>query len=225
MPACENGPSSSRKRLMSGATSPRSDSTGVISSDSAPSRVIVGRSSRRNVGSRSKFASRSARRSAVASATALMFSIDEETRSRSRASGAMIVSPSTARLSRSSFCFASIRSSSPTSLSAGLARRITSLRSSPRPARPMPSSLTMIERRWRYGSCSVLLSRSRSTERSVFSTGSSRWPSPGPSSITRSSPGASSPTARCCVGSHSTNFSPISDCGRTMHFASARKSW
>ncbi len=24
-------------------------------------------------------------------------------------------------------------------------------------------------------------------------------------------------------GSHSTNFSPISDCGRTMHFALARK--
>ena len=40
----------------------------------------------------------------------------------------------------------------------------------------------------------MLLSRSRSTERSVFSTGSRRWPSPGPSSISRSSPGASAPT-------------------------------
>ena len=30
---------------------------------------------------------------------------------------------------------------------------------------------------------------------------------------------------RACVGSHSTNFSPISDCGRIMHSASRRKSW
>ena len=71
----------------------------------------------------------------------------------------------------------------------------------------------------------TLLIRSRSTERSVFSTGSSRWPLPGPSLISRSSPGASVPTPRFCVGSHSTYFSPISDCGRTMHFASERKSW
>ena len=33
------------------------------------------------------------------------------------------------------------------------------------------------------------------------------------------------PGARGSVGVHSTNFSPISDCGRIRHEASARKSW
>ena len=108
----------------------------------------------------------------------------------------MIVSESTASCSSWSFWRASSRSTSSTSLSAGLARRMTSLRSSPRPARPTPSSLRMIERRARSGSRMMLLSRSRSTDCSVFSTGSRYWPSPGPSSIRRSGPGASASTAR-----------------------------
>ena len=108
-----------------------------------------------------------------------MFSIDEDTCARSRASGAMIVSESTASCSSWSFWRASSRSTSSTSRSAGLARRITSLRSSPRPARPTPSSLRMIDRRSRSGSRMMLLSRSRSTDFSVFSTGSRHWPSPG----------------------------------------------
>ena len=33
------------------------------------------------------------------------------------------------------------------------------------------------------------------------------------------------PGARGCVGLHSMNFSPISDCGRIRHEASSRKSW
>ena len=50
MAAFENGPSWMTMRLMSGATAPRSVSTGVISLLSAPSRTIVGRSSRRKRG-------------------------------------------------------------------------------------------------------------------------------------------------------------------------------
>ena len=71
----------------------------------------------------------------------------------------------------------------------------------------------------------MLLIRSRSTDRSVFVTGSRYWPSPAPRSIFSSSGGGSVPTARFCVGEHSTNFSPISDCGRTWQLASRRKSW
>ena len=37
--------------------------------------------------------------------------------------------------------------------------------------------------------------------------------------------GSGVPGARGCVGVHSTNFSPIRDCGRMMQVASARKSW
>ena len=75
--------------------------------------------------------------------------IADATCRRSRASGCMIVSPSTASCSSSSFCFASRRSTSSTDWSAGSARRITSLRSAPRPASPTPSSLRMIDRRAR----------------------------------------------------------------------------
>ena len=165
------------------------------------------------------------RRSAVASATALMFSIEEATCARSRASGAMIVSESTASCSSWSFWRARILRTSSTSLSAGFARRITALRSSPRPARPTPSSLRMIEKRSRYGSRMMLLIRSRSTARLVFCTGSRRSPCPGPSSISSSSGGSSSPVPSVRVGVHSTKRSPISDCGRTSHSASRRKSW
>ena len=71
----------------------------------------------------------------------------------------------------------------------------------------------------------TLLIRSRSTDFWVFSTGSRYWPSPSPRSILRSAGGASASAARFCVGVHSTNFSPISDCGRTWQRASVRKSW
>ena len=58
------------------------------------------------------------------------------------------------------------------------------------------------------------------------SSGRKRSPSPSsPSSITASSGGASLPAARGWVGSHSTNFSPSSDCGRIRQEASSRKSW
>ena len=55
---------------------------------------------------------------------------------------------------------------------------------------------------------------SRSTGELLFSTGSSRSPSPSPSSIVLSA------WAEVDPGSHSTNFSPISDCGRIVQPAS-----
>ena len=223
--AWANGPSWSTSRLMSGATSPRSVSTGVISSLSAPSRTIVGRSSRRKVGSRSMSASRSPRRSAVASATSLMLVSAPLTCRRSRASGFMIVSESTARSASRSFCLARIFRTSSTSRSAGSARRMTSDRSSPRPATPMPRSERMIDSRSRTGCRMMLLTRSRSTALPLRSTGSRCCPSPGPSSISSSAGGGSVPAARVWVGEHSTKRSPISDCGRTRHSASSRKSW
>ena len=66
--------------------------------------------------------------------------------------------------------------------------------------------------------------RSMSTALPLFSSGSRRWPSPGPSSISSSSGGTGWPAARGWVGVQSTSFSPISDCGRMMQEASSRKS-
>ena len=58
------------------------------------------------------------------------------------------------------------------------------------------------------------------------SSGSRYSPSPvSPSAIGSSGGGGSVPAARGWVGSHSTNFSPISDCGRIKQLASSRKSW
>ena len=59
------------------------------------------------------------------------------------------------------------------------------------------------------------LSRSRSTGELVFCTDRSRSPSPSPLSIRFSGAAELEP------GSHSTNFSPISDWGRIVQFASA----
>ncbi len=59
----------------------------------------------------------------------------------------------------------------------------------------------------------------------VFSTGSRYWPSPGPSSIFSSFGSCGAVACLAWVGSHSTKRSPISDCGRTVHSASRRKSW
>ena len=59
----------------------------------------------------------------------------------------------------------------------------------------------------------------------MFSTGSRYWPSPLPRRIRFSAGGGGWSAARACVGVHSTNFSPISDCGRTWQRASVRKSW
>jgi hypothetical protein len=72
----------------------------------------------------------------------------------------------------------------------------------------------------------MLLTRSGSTLVLLFSSGSRRWPAPGsPSGIFSSSGGGLEPGARGRVGRQSTNFSPISDCGRIRQLASRRKSW
>ncbi len=71
----------------------------------------------------------------------------------------------------------------------------------------------------------MLLIRSGSTLVLLFSSGSRRWPAPGsPDGISRSSGGGFEPGARGRVGRQSTNFSPISDCGRIRQPASRRKS-
>jgi hypothetical protein len=71
----------------------------------------------------------------------------------------------------------------------------------------------------------MLLIRSGSTLVPLLPSGSRYWPSPAsPSGISFSGGGASAPGARGRVGRQSTNFSPISDCGRIWQLASARKS-
>ncbi len=66
--------------------------------------------------------------------------------------------------------------------------------------------------------------RSRSICLPLFSIGSRYSPAPvSPSGICSSAGGAWLPGARGCVGSHSTYFSPSSDCGRIRQEASVRK--
>ncbi len=76
------------------------------------------------------------------------------------------------------FSPARIASTLSSSCSAGLARRMTTLRSLPRPARPAPSSLRMIVRRSRSGRRLMSPSRSTSTGLWVFCTGSRYSPAP-----------------------------------------------
>ena len=59
----------------------------------------------------------------------------------------------------------------------------------------------------------------------VFCTGSRYWPLPSrPLAIFFSGGASGVPATRGCVGRQSTNFSPISACGRIVQLASARKS-
>ena len=72
----------------------------------------------------------------------------------------------------------------------------------------------------------MLLTRSRSICLPLFSIGSRYWPAPiSPSGICSSAGGGCVSGARGWVGSHSTYFSPSSDCGRIRQEASVRKSW
>ena len=161
--AFENGPSWRISRLMSGAAVFRSRATGVNWSARAPRSAISGRSSRRKPGRRSIDASMSSRRSALASATVFAWTMKSETRSFSRASGASTASESDASWPSTRFWRARILSARSVSRSAGLARWITSFSSSPRPARPTPSSPSRIASRSRWGRRRMLLTRSRST--------------------------------------------------------------
>ena len=101
------------------------------------------------------------------------------------------------------------------SRSAGLARWMTSFRSLPRPARPVPNSFSRIDRRSRYGRLhdvvdQVQVDRRARPARAAAGAGPRR----------RRARSAPAPDWRRCPGSHSTNFSPISDWGRTVHLAS-----
>jgi hypothetical protein len=83
----------------------------------------------------------------------------------------------------------------------------------------------MIVSRWRSGSRLMSPSRSTSTGLCVFCTGRSRSPAPSCRlGITCRAGGSGVPSTRGCVGMQSTNFSPISACGRIVQLASARKS-
>ena len=87
----------------------------------------------------------------------------------------------------------------------------------PRPARPAPSSLRMIVKRWRSGRRLMSPSRSTSTGLWVFFTGSRYSPAPSrPFGILCSGGGSGVPSTRGWVGRQSTYFSPISACGRIV---------
>ena len=170
------------------------------------------------------FACRSARRSAVASATSLMFSIDDDT-CRARAAERLHDRVGVDGERRELLVLAREQSQHLVDLAqrgvgapdhlvevlAAAGEPDAQLVEDDRQALALGLAHDVVEQVEVHG----LL---------VFSTGSRRWPLPGPSSISASSRGGSASTARCCVGSHSTNFSPISDCGRTVHYASLRKS-
>ena len=70
------------------------------------------------------------------------------------------------------------------------------------------------------------LIRSGSTLVPLLPSGSRYSPAPGwPEGICFSGGAGGDPGARGRVGRQSTNFSPISDCGRIRQLASLRKSW
>ena len=214
--ACENGPSWRISRLISGAAVLRSRATGAASPANPPRSFIAGRSCSRNPGRSRIDRSMSARRAAVASAVRLAETTKPDTLRLSRASGASTWSESPASFASTWFWRARTASTLSVSRNAGLARWMTSLRSLPRPATPVPNSPSRMASRSRYGRRRMSLTRSRSTGELVFFTPSRYWPSPGPSSMRSSGGDFDVP------GLHSTNFSPISDCGRTVQLASLR---
>jgi hypothetical protein len=100
---------------------------------------------------------------------------------------------------------ASSLSSSSVARSAGTARRITALRSWPRAATPVPSSLRRMRSRSRWGRRSTLLTRSVGMVEYVRSTG-------------MVDPGLR--TAGLRPGLQSMKYSPISDWGRDSQVTS-----
>ena len=79
--------------------------------------------------------------------------------------------------------------------------------------------------RCRYGRRMMLLIRSRSTGVVVCVDRQQVLALPVPALDLRQRRRRLACPARGCVGVHSTNFSPISDCGRIVQVASVRKSW
>ena len=223
--ASENGPSSRTARVdlrRDGAR--RRPAPASPASASAPRRRSVGRSSARKRGSRRRVASRSARRSAVAVATCPIVADRRARPAGARAPAAPAPCPRPARARRGCrFWRARMASTSSSSRSAGSARRITAFRSRPRPARPGAERVEDDREPLPVGLAhdpvdQVEVDRGRGVLAPAAGA-------PARPAVTRSGGGTASPAARACVGSHSTKRSPISDCGRTRHAASARKSW
>ena len=211
--------------MRSGATAPRSLSTGVIWSDSDPSRTIVGRSSRRKPGSFWMFCASAVSSDAAAVATVLAF-CDEVRGARpvARERGHDLV-----RVAREVLEHAVLVAEDREDLvgllqrRVGVADRLAQLRPA---ARDGGAELVEDDRQ------PLLLGQPHDVRDQVevdrlarsASTGSRYWPSPSPRGMRGSGGGAGVPSGRGWVGVHSTNFSPISDCGRIVHSASRRKS-
>ncbi len=151
---------------------PSSVITGVPWSASVPRSAISGRSWRRNDGKRWKVARISAARWALATETVFAWVTKPEICRRSRASGERTASELVASWASARFWPARILSTLSVLPSAGLARWMTALRSEPRAARPVPSSLMMTASDWRTGSREMFCTRSESTGELVRATGS-----------------------------------------------------
>ena len=147
--ASENGPTRVKKVSRSGAARSRSASSGVCSSASSPSRAIVGRSSSRNSGKRWKFARSSLRRVAEISAASPASRTQRTTSRLFFSSSATTVSESVMKFLMTLFWSPRMRRTLEVSRRPGCARRSTSWRSSGRPARPVPSSVTISRKRSR----------------------------------------------------------------------------
>ena len=145
--ASENGVSVRVASVNEGAATPRVSSSGVPASENSFRLAIVVRNSRRKVGNFCSAASSSGPWAAVAWAASPEWAKKPTTCSFSRVSGVRIASESTASWASWSFCSVSVLNSLSTSRRVGLARLIVSSRSSPRPARPAPSSLKISRKR------------------------------------------------------------------------------
>ena len=169
--ASENGPTRVKKVSRSGAARWRSASSGVCSSASSPRRAIVGRSSSRNSGKRWKFARSSLRRVAEISAASPASRTQRTTSRLFFSSSLMTVSESVMKFLMTLFWSPRMRSTFEVSRRPGCARRSTSWRSSGRPARPVPSSVTISRKRSRYGRRMMSLTMSVGIVEEVCSTG------------------------------------------------------
>ncbi len=147
--ASANGPRRVKNSSRCGAARCMSASSGVCSSASSPSRAMVGLSSSRKVGSFWKVRSSSARRVAVISAVSPASSTQRTTSRLFCSSSSITVSESAMKSLMTWFWPPRISSTREVSRRPGWARRSASERSSGRPARPVPSVVTIRRKRSR----------------------------------------------------------------------------
>ena len=158
---------------------------------------------------------RPAARAATATDVVLADLTNPEIWLRSLASGASTVCESSASFASWWFWEARILNTLSVSPKAGLARRITALRSDPRVARPVPSSSITTPSAWRTGICEMFWRMSVLIGELVRVTGRKCCPLPGPDRSVASGRWLLVP------GLQFTYSSPISDCGRIVHVAFA----